>query len=311
MFVAVERDQPDLWMEINTLGDLDQFIVKPFWELHENKEDRMVHFRYKLCRLMEFLLDKRIKKGQRSRVALGSHPLPDNWVYPKVSGNSRLPPCAGGPIPATYAKKGEVFSPEIEMKDDEDIVDDTDEVKKERNEIRDRIILSFVDRTGNAKKNLELYRKAFESWVKHPKRASAKNRLRRKQNFNASWLTYKDRLQDYIQKNDFADDHGVCDECSEIAEKSIVCVFCNVCVHPVSTCCRFVGDWLSCIECHKTRHEYRLQVAVPSRADPSQDLEKQDDPSTNLKASPVANDTAETEDERHLTTRKSSMPSLN
>jgi hypothetical protein len=63
MFVAVKRDQPVLWTEINTLGDLDQLIVKPFWDLHENKEDRMVHFRYKLCRLMEFLLDKRIKKG--------------------------------------------------------------------------------------------------------------------------------------------------------------------------------------------------------------------------------------------------------
>jgi hypothetical protein len=102
MFVAVKRNQPALWMEINTLGDLDQIIVKPFWDLHENKEDCMIHFHYKLCRLMEFLLDKRIKEGQRSRVALGSHPLPDNWVYPKVSGNSRLPPCPGGPIPAAY-----------------------------------------------------------------------------------------------------------------------------------------------------------------------------------------------------------------
>jgi hypothetical protein len=28
-------------MEINTLGNLDQIIVKPFWELQENKEDHM------------------------------------------------------------------------------------------------------------------------------------------------------------------------------------------------------------------------------------------------------------------------------
>jgi hypothetical protein len=57
MFVAVEQDKPALWMEIDTLEDLDQIIVKPFWDLHENKEDPMVHFHYKLCRLMEFLLD--------------------------------------------------------------------------------------------------------------------------------------------------------------------------------------------------------------------------------------------------------------
>jgi vacuolar-type H+-ATPase catalytic subunit A/Vma1 len=58
--------------------------------------------------------------------------------------------------------------------------------------------------------------------VKQPNKALAKNKLRRKQNFNASWSTYKERLQDYIQKNDFAENHGACDECSEIAEKSIV-----------------------------------------------------------------------------------------
>jgi hypothetical protein len=101
---------------------------------------------------MKFLLDKCIKKGQRSRVALGSHPLPDKWVYPKVSGNSCLPPCAGGPIPAAYEKEGEDASSAVKMKDDDSIVDDTEEVKKERNGIWDHLILSFVDPTGIAKK---------------------------------------------------------------------------------------------------------------------------------------------------------------
>jgi hypothetical protein len=69
--------------KIETLADLDKEIVKPFWDLHENKEDRMINFRYRLCRLMEFFLDKRIVKKQRSMIAVGGHLLPDNWVYPK------------------------------------------------------------------------------------------------------------------------------------------------------------------------------------------------------------------------------------
>jgi hypothetical protein len=80
MFVAVKGDKPALWMEIHMLPDLDKKIVKPFWDLHENKQDCMINFRYRLCRLMEFFLDKHLKKEQRSRVALGGHPLPDNWV---------------------------------------------------------------------------------------------------------------------------------------------------------------------------------------------------------------------------------------
>jgi hypothetical protein len=38
MFVAVERDNPALWTKIDTLADLEKNIVKPFWDLHENKE---------------------------------------------------------------------------------------------------------------------------------------------------------------------------------------------------------------------------------------------------------------------------------
>jgi hypothetical protein len=108
----------------------------------------------------------------------------------------------------------------------------------------------------------------------------------------------EERLQDYIQKKDFAENQGVCDECSKIAEKSIVCIFCNVCVHPVSRCCRFAGDRLSCIECHETRHEYKIKIAVPNRASLPQDLKNQDNPSTNFKAPPVSDNTAEKEDER-------------
>jgi hypothetical protein len=64
MFVAVEQSNPGLWTKIETLADLDKEIVKPFWDLHENKEDRMSNFPCRLCRLMEFFLDKRLVKKQ-------------------------------------------------------------------------------------------------------------------------------------------------------------------------------------------------------------------------------------------------------
>jgi hypothetical protein len=44
MFVAVERTNPGLWTKIKTLADLDKEIVKPLWDLHENKEDRLINF---------------------------------------------------------------------------------------------------------------------------------------------------------------------------------------------------------------------------------------------------------------------------
>jgi hypothetical protein len=104
MFVAVERNNPGLWTKIEALADLDKEIVKSFWDLYENKEDRMINFRYRLCRLMEFFLDKRLVKKQRSMIAVGGHPLPDNWVYPKqLHANTWLPPYVGGPIPTAHA----------------------------------------------------------------------------------------------------------------------------------------------------------------------------------------------------------------
>jgi hypothetical protein len=83
MFLAVKRNNPGLWTKVETLANLDKEIVKPFWDLHENKEDGMINFRYGLCRLIEFFLDKCLVKKQRSMIAVGSHPLSDNWVYPK------------------------------------------------------------------------------------------------------------------------------------------------------------------------------------------------------------------------------------
>jgi hypothetical protein len=94
--------------------------------------------------------------------------------------------------------------------------------------MQEYLILSFVDRTGIAKKNLELYNETFESWAKQKNKASPKNHQWRKSNFKASWSAYQVRLQDYIQKNAFATNHGVCDECSKMAEKNIVCVHCSV-----------------------------------------------------------------------------------
>jgi hypothetical protein len=169
------------------------------------------------------------------------------------------------------------------MVDDHADKEESDEVnKKERNDMQQYLILSFVDRTGNAKINLELYNKAFESWVKHRNKAySTKKYHRQKTNFEGSWSTYEDRLQDCIQKKEFAPNHSVCDECSKMAEQLIVCVYCDVCVHPLPDCCRFRGDQVSCIDCYKTRHFHILPHAVgdrdscPPMADASNDEKKE------------------------------------
>jgi hypothetical protein len=229
MFVAVKRTNPGLWTKIETLADLDKEIVKPFWDLHENKEDRMINFGYRICRLMEFFLDKRIVKKQRSMIAVGGHPPPGNWVYPKELQHAdlQLPPCAGDLIPTAYAQEKDRSVAVIKMVDDNADVEESDEMK-ERNEMQEYLILSFVDCTGTAKKTRKLYNKAFESGAKHKNKALSKNHQRRKSNFKASWLTYQDLLQDYIQKNEFAPNHGVCDECSKMAEKNMVCMHCSL-----------------------------------------------------------------------------------
>ena len=159
------------------------------------------------------------------------------------------------------------------------VVKESDEIKKERYEIHNKhLILSFVDLNGTAQKNLDRYSNAFESWVKNPNRKNKKNHTRRKQNFKASWTTYQEHLQVYVQKNEFAENHGVCDWCSEIAEKHFVCVFCNVCVHPVPDCCRFQGEHLSCMECYNTRHVYITFHPSPRRASVADSSTKDDAP---------------------------------
>jgi hypothetical protein len=50
-----------------------------------------------------------------------------------------------------------------------------------------------------------------------------------------------------------------------MAKKNIVCVYCNVCVHLLPDCCHFLGDWLSYIDCYKTRHFHILSHAVRDR----------------------------------------------
>jgi hypothetical protein len=100
------------------------------------------------------LSGKRIVKKQRSMIAVGGHPLPDKWVYPKELRHAdlRLPPCAGSPIPTAYGREEAHSVAEVKMVDDNADVEMSDEVKKERNDMQEYLILSFVDRTGIAKK---------------------------------------------------------------------------------------------------------------------------------------------------------------
>jgi hypothetical protein len=239
---------------------------------------------------MEFFLDKRIVKKQRSMIAVGGHPLPGNWVYPKKLryADFRLPPCGRGPIPTAYAREKARSVAVVKTVDDNANMEELDEVKKERNEMQEYLIRSFLDRTGIAKKNLELYNKAFESWAKHKNKALSKNHQRRKSNFKASRSTYQDRLQDYIQKNEFAPNNGVCDVCSKMAEKNVVCVHCSVCVHPLPDCCRFYGNQLSCIDCYRKRHVIHVPHAICD-GDSSQLLAKKGTASNDVKTPPDSN----------------------
>jgi hypothetical protein len=223
-------------------------------------------------------------------ITVGSHPLPDNWVYPQKLGYAdlRLPPCVGSPIPTAYAQEKAQSVALVKMVDDNADEEESDEVKKERNEMQEYLILSFVDCTGTAKETLKLYNKAFESWAKHKNKASSKNHQRRKSNFKASWSTYQDRLQDYIQKNEFAPNHGVCDECSKMAEKVIVYVHCSVCVHPLPDYCHFYGDQLSCIDCYRRRYDIFFSHAIHD-GDSSQLLAKKGTASNDVKTPPESN----------------------
>jgi hypothetical protein len=137
MYVAAERTNPGLWTKIETLADLDKEVVKPFWDLHENKEDPMIKFRYIICRLMESFQDKRLVKKQLSMIAVSGHPLPNNWVYPKqLHAKLRLPPCAGRPISTGYAREEARSVAVVKMLDDNANAEESDKVKKERNKCR-------------------------------------------------------------------------------------------------------------------------------------------------------------------------------
>jgi hypothetical protein len=82
-------------------------------------------------------------------------------------------------------------------------------------------------------------------------------------------------------------------------------VFCNVCVHPMSDCCRFLGDQLSCIDCYRTRQKYTVTHVVPYRAskdlkaplDPNNQARKED-VSKHLEEPPAPNNLSRKKDER-------------
>jgi hypothetical protein len=59
----------------------------------------------------------------------------------------------GGPIPTTYAGEDAGSASKVNMVDDDADVEESDKVKKERNDMQEYLILSFVDRTGTAKKS--------------------------------------------------------------------------------------------------------------------------------------------------------------
>ena len=271
MFVAVERDNPSLWDQIDSLANLDSLVVKPFWDLHNNCEDRMIHFRYKLCRLMEYCLVEQIKKSQWSYLALGRHPLPPEWKYPsKRPAGLYLPPCAGGPIPKAYAKKESYVSAllpdlatnavlcvgrtrpdfaDLKSKDSQVLADE-----RTRKEISDHLILSFVDKDGVARQALDTYQKAFDSLRTEDNKETRWRYHEHKDCFQKSYEVYLQRMQDYLEKSITmrSEDEGICTSCDQMADKNFVCTFCKECTHPVGECSERIGSWSSCKECFRT-----------------------------------------------------------
>jgi hypothetical protein len=89
-------------------------------------------------------------------------------------------------------------------------------------------------------------------------------------------------------ESEFAPNHGVCDECSKMVEKNIVCVHCSVCVHPLPDCGRFYGDQLSCIDCYRKRHVIFVPHANRD-GDSSHLLAKKGTDSNDVKTPPGSN----------------------
>jgi hypothetical protein len=77
-----------------------------------------------------------------------------------------------------------------------------------------------------------------------------------------------------------------------MAEKNIVCVHCSVCVHPLPDCCRFYGDQLSCIDCHRRRHVIFVPHVIREDSYSSPLLAKKDTASNDVKTLPESNEKA-------------------
>jgi sentrin-specific protease 1 len=117
------------------------------------------------------------------------------------------------------------------------------------------IILSFVDKTGEAGKTYDLYQEALEASMKNNDKDSRAKLDRCTQNFTKAWENYQKLYQEYIDKGVKADDEGLCVSCDEIADKNLVCSFCKCCVHPVTPCSHTTEEPLLCHGCHKKGYE--------------------------------------------------------
>jgi hypothetical protein len=177
------------------------------------------------------------------------------------------------------------------MVDDNADVEESDKVKKERNEMQEYLILSFVDRTRIAKKTSNYT-------IRHLRAGqSIKTRLRLKiirgvnQTSKPHGRPTRTVYRTTFRKTEFAPNHGVCDECSKMTEKNIVCVLCSVCVHPLPDSCRFYGDQLSCIDCYRRRHVIFVPHAIRD-GDSSQLLAKKGTASNDVKTPPESKEKA-------------------
>ena len=82
MLLSIERDNPSLWNQILTFDDFESKIVRPFWMLQINVSDRMLHFRYKVLRMMEVFYNQTFTLEQRHQTALAWTPLYGNGQPP-------------------------------------------------------------------------------------------------------------------------------------------------------------------------------------------------------------------------------------
>ena len=74
------RERPELWDGIRNSTDLVEKIITPFWSQQKPVSERIIHFRYKLYRLMETIMDKQFKPNRRNAIPLAHYHLPKAWV---------------------------------------------------------------------------------------------------------------------------------------------------------------------------------------------------------------------------------------